>query len=49
MSLHGIITVGEGQSLGNPFLSFGGPYLGFFASGNNKYLRKMPGPYRRTG
>ena len=35
------IVVGEGQSIGNP-LSFGGPYVGLFAS-REKYVRQMPG------
>ncbi|MFQ5432600.1 MAG: aminomethyl-transferring glycine dehydrogenase subunit GcvPA [Nitrospinota bacterium] len=35
------IVVGEGQPLGLP-LSYGGPYLGLFAT-RQKYLRQMPG------
>jgi glycine dehydrogenase subunit 1 len=35
------IVVGEGQSIGNS-LSFGGPYVGLFAT-RAKYLRQMPG------
>lgn len=35
------IVVGEGQSLGNP-LTFGGPYVGLFAT-REKYVRQMPG------
>ena len=35
------IYVGEGQTLGN-YMSFGGPYIGLFAT-KMKYARKMPG------
>jgi glycine dehydrogenase subunit 1 len=35
------IVVGEGQSFGNT-LSYGGPYLGFFAT-RDRYVRQMPG------
>jgi glycine cleavage system P protein (glycine dehydrogenase) subunit 1 len=35
------IVVAEGQSIGNA-LSFGGPYVGLFAT-RQKYLRQMPG------
>jgi len=35
------IVVGEGQSIGNP-LTFGGPYVGLFAT-RQKYIRQMPG------
>jgi glycine cleavage system P protein (glycine dehydrogenase) subunit 1 len=35
------IVVGEGQGIGNP-LTFGGPYVGLFAT-RQKYVRQMPG------
>jgi glycine dehydrogenase subunit 1 len=35
------IAVGEGQAFGNT-LSYGGPYLGFFAT-RDQYVRQMPG------
>jgi glycine dehydrogenase subunit 1 len=35
------IVVGEGQSIGNS-LSYGGPYVGLFAT-REKYIRQMPG------
>jgi glycine dehydrogenase subunit 1 len=35
------IVCGEGQSIGNP-LTFGGPYVGLFAT-QQKYIRQMPG------
>src|SRR6188768_5332 len=35
------IVVGEGQSIGNG-LSFGGPYVGLFAT-REKFVRQMPG------
>jgi len=35
------IAVGEGQALGNA-ITFGGPYLGFFAT-KKDYMRQMPG------
>jgi glycine dehydrogenase subunit 1 len=35
------VVCGEGQAFGNP-VSFGGPYLGLFAT-REKFLRQMPG------
>ena len=35
------MTIGEGQGLGNP-LSYGGPYVGFFAT-RKDYVRQIPG------
>ena len=35
------IVVGEGQSIGNP-LTFGGPYVGLFAT-RQKFVRQVPG------
>jgi glycine dehydrogenase subunit 1 len=35
------IVVGEGQGIGNP-LTFGGPYVGLFAT-RRKFVRQMPG------
>ena len=35
------IVVGEGQGIGNP-LTFGGPYVGLFAT-RQKYIQQMPG------
>ena len=41
------IVVGEGQGFGLP-VSFGGPYVGFFAT-HDKFLRQIPGPIDDDG